>query len=275
MASEILAKRNEENYRNLKNNVSNFYAKEIREGRWMFNGDTIRFDWNGNLIDGQHRLEAIKETNIAQDCIFVEGLNPECAQTIDIGYKRSVEDYLKKFTEMYENGSTAVVKLSMTLKRKNKQVGHSTTNSQISNTMIVDKYMEDKDHYRESTVFGREISKISKKVLKQSHVGGIYYYLVFDNGVDKGLVKEFFYNLASYNTTVSSIYTNTYERLADKDGKFGRSGVDIINTYIKCWNCKLHGCTKQLRDYSDWFEMPKNSKKENNKEVIEEPIYTE
>lgn len=34
-------------------------AEKMAEGRWIVNGQTISFDSEGNLIDGQHRLEAI------------------------------------------------------------------------------------------------------------------------------------------------------------------------------------------------------------------------
>lgn len=266
MANEILVMRNSENYRNLKPNAKRLYVKEMKEGRWMFNGDTIRFDWNGNLIDGQHRLEAIKETGLPQDCIIVEGLNPECAQTIDIGHKRSVEDYLKKQDKMYANGSTAVVKLAMTLHRKNKQIGHSTSNSGISNTMMVDKYFDDSIHFNEAISFGKEISKLSDKTLKQSHVGGIYYYLVYELGIDKGVVKEFFNKLASYTTTESTPFTKTYKMLQNRDGKLGRSGVDIMNAYINCWNSRSN--PKNLSGDTEWFNMPKKTEKKVPIEII-------
>lgn len=268
-ANEILFERNADNYRNLKGNAARLYGKEMKEGRWMFNGDTIRFDWNGNLIDGQHRLEAIKNTGIPQEFIIVKGLNPECAQTIDIGYKKSVEDYLnwylKKQEKMYTKGATAVVKLAMTLHRKNKQIGHSSAYSCISNTMIVDRYLEDSIHFNEAVSFGKEISSLSKKVLKPSYVGGIYYYLVYDLGIDEGIVREFFNKFASYNTLERTPFTRAYEILADTK-KLGRSGVDIMNVYINCWNSRSN--SKNLNGDTEWFNLPKSVTIETPVEVV-------
>ena len=269
MADEILSKRNEFNYRNLKGNTAKLYGNEMKEGRWMFNGDTIRFDWDGNLIDGQHRLEAIKETGIPQDFIVVEGLNPECSQTIDIGYKKSVEDYLnwylKKQEKMYEKGATAIVKLAMTLHRKNKQIGHSSSYSRISNTMVVDRYLEDMIHFNDAVSFGKEVSRLSKKVLKPSYVGGIYYYLVYDLGIDADTVREFFNRFASYNTLERTPFTKAYEMLADTK-KLGRSGVDIINVYINCWNSRSN--SKNLNGDTEWFNLPKSITIETPVEVV-------
>ncbi len=273
-ANEILLKRNPDNYRNLKGNAARLYGKEMKEGRWMFNGDVIRFDWDGNLIDGQHRLEAIKNTGIPQEFIIVKGLDPKCAQTIDIGYKKSVEDYLnwylKKQEKMYTKGATAVVKLAMTLHRKNKQIGHSSAYSGISNTMMVDRYLEDSIHFNEAVAFGKEISRLSKTalkqtVLKQSYVGGIYYYLVYDLGIDADTVREFFNRLASYNSLERSPFTKTYEILADTK-KLGRSGVDIINVYINCWNSRSN--PKNLNGDTEWFNLPKSVTIETPVEVV-------
>lgn len=66
----------------------------MRDGLWKFNGDTIRFDSNGVLLDGQHRLHAIVESGVAQDFIVVSGLSPESFDTIDGGAKRSMADAL-------------------------------------------------------------------------------------------------------------------------------------------------------------------------------------
>lgn len=246
-AKEILDNRNETNYRSLKMSAANLYAKDMEDGNWMFNGDVIRFDKFGNLIDGQTRLEAIRKSGIPQDFIVVEGLDPLCAKTIDIGFKRSVEDYLRKFETMYEKGATAVVKLALTLKRGNGQIGHSSAYSRISNAMIVDAYKEDDKHFNEATSYGKEISKNSGKVLKPSHVGGLYYYLVYTNGYDIGKVRLFFERLSSYRSDGKTTpFKTTYKILEDKDGKLGRSGTDIINAYKRCWNSFIKGCDVNL-----------------------------
>ena len=44
--------------RPLSQNTVYRYADAILSGEWKLNGDTIRFDSNGTLIDGQHRLHA-------------------------------------------------------------------------------------------------------------------------------------------------------------------------------------------------------------------------
>lgn len=71
------------------------YADDLRNGRWTFNGDPIRFDLNGELIDGQHRLHAIIEAAMPVQMIVLRGLRREQMDSIDTGLKRSFADVLK------------------------------------------------------------------------------------------------------------------------------------------------------------------------------------
>jgi hypothetical protein len=40
------------------------YMVDMLDGRWQYNGDAIRFDHTGRLIDGQHRLHACIEAGV-------------------------------------------------------------------------------------------------------------------------------------------------------------------------------------------------------------------
>jgi len=58
-------------------------AAQIIEGKWRFNGDTIKFSVNGDILDGQHRLWAVVESKIAIETIIVKGVEREAFATID------------------------------------------------------------------------------------------------------------------------------------------------------------------------------------------------
>ena len=71
-------------------------ADDMRNGRFdSHNGEAIRFDTNGNLIDGQHRLAAIVDSGVAIELLTMKGLAPESRHTIDQGRRRSVSDRLR------------------------------------------------------------------------------------------------------------------------------------------------------------------------------------
>jgi len=69
-------------------------ARDIKEGRWNFDGNPIRFDLNGNVIDGQHRLWAIMASGQDVYAGVMHGLAQSTKDTIDTGKPRSVADVL-------------------------------------------------------------------------------------------------------------------------------------------------------------------------------------
>ncbi|AEK10040.1 hypothetical protein FDH96_gp127 [Mycobacterium phage Rey] len=70
-------------------------ASAIQSGRFQFNGDTIRISKDGTLLDGQHRLNAIIESDATVPMLVVFGLDEDVVSTIDQGRPRSVVDILR------------------------------------------------------------------------------------------------------------------------------------------------------------------------------------
>lgn len=92
LASEMLS-RNSRN-RPLSATRVNALALAMREGRFSFNGDSIRFGTDGVLLDGQHRLAAIVASGVSQMQCVIRGLNPKVFATIDQSAKRTGSDVI-------------------------------------------------------------------------------------------------------------------------------------------------------------------------------------
>jgi hypothetical protein len=70
-------------------------AKQIEDGKWRFNGDTIKISSTNDILDGQHRLWAIIMSETAVETIVVRGIEPDAFSTIDTLRKpRSGSDVL-------------------------------------------------------------------------------------------------------------------------------------------------------------------------------------
>ena len=67
-------------------------AAAMAGGKWKLNGDAIRFNGDGTLIDGQHRLRACIESGCSFDTYVVTNLDNDAFDTIDQGRKRSIAD---------------------------------------------------------------------------------------------------------------------------------------------------------------------------------------
>lgn len=89
---------NNPNNRNLSKPLARKYASDMRDGLWQYNGDPIRVSVNGELLDGQHRLEACVISGASFETELIEGLPSEIMPTVDTGRRRSAGDALHIMT---------------------------------------------------------------------------------------------------------------------------------------------------------------------------------
>lgn len=96
LASDWLATSGD-NYRPCDDRAVRKLVSDMREGRFNgLNGETVKFDQDNRLEDGQHRLTAIVKSGLAQRLIVVSGVEPDAVKTIDIGKPRSLADELRR-----------------------------------------------------------------------------------------------------------------------------------------------------------------------------------
>lgn len=83
-----------ESNRPLKQGVVSRYAEAITNGQWEVNGEAIKFDEEGRLLDGQHRLHAVLKCGKAIESYVIRGLAGAVFDTLDTGKARSGADTL-------------------------------------------------------------------------------------------------------------------------------------------------------------------------------------
>lgn len=89
--AQIMLKKNPNN-RTLKHKHVEFLAAQMIQGNWQDNGQTIIIDANDNLLDGQHRLNAIVQAERTIPMLVVRGVSPKTMNTIDTGASRNAGD---------------------------------------------------------------------------------------------------------------------------------------------------------------------------------------
>ncbi len=109
--------------------VENLAARQ-RRGEWIPNGDTIRFDTDDLLRDGQHRLEMVVQTDVPIETVVVRGLNPRAFVTMDTGRNRGLSDVLS--IEGYDNSGmlASAVKMVYSVLRRRRSVGGPSVSSE-------------------------------------------------------------------------------------------------------------------------------------------------
>lgn len=71
------------------------YARDMKDGHWFLNPQPIIKNAKGDLLDGQHRLNAIIEADTAVKMVLATGCDHEIRKYIDRGRHRTLPDRLK------------------------------------------------------------------------------------------------------------------------------------------------------------------------------------
>jgi hypothetical protein len=89
------------------------YAKLMADGKWKYNGDTIRFSADGVLLDGQQRLMACLKAKKPFETLVVRSLPAERFVSIDSHAARTAGDVLSVEKVPYHNYVAAAARLCL------------------------------------------------------------------------------------------------------------------------------------------------------------------
>lgn len=106
------------------------YARDIANGNWSLNGQTVVVSDDGSLNDGQHRCLAVIDAEQSVPVVFVFGAERESRFTLDQGKGRMAGDFLGM------NGYTDPLALSAAAKYiwQHRELGRLSTQSMHSPT---------------------------------------------------------------------------------------------------------------------------------------------
>lgn len=77
--------------RNISEGKVRAYAKDMENGNWQLNGESISFNESGELTNGQHRLTACVKSKHSFDAVVVRGVS-DAVTLYDRGRNRSIAD---------------------------------------------------------------------------------------------------------------------------------------------------------------------------------------
>lgn len=218
------------NNRPVDRKVTAFLVEEITAGRWKVNGDAIRFDTQGNLIDGQHRLYAIAKAGVAVESLVIHDLESGVFDTIDCGKRRSVGDALTLAGE--SNAYVLGRALSWLAKH---EVGTLDTPIPCRSATLVQEVLKQHPGIRDSI----PVSYRSRHLLP-SPLGAALHYIF--SGIDKPLADEMFDGLATgFVPNKADGFHLLRERLLRERGRtIGTSqSLFVAALAIKAWNTRL------------------------------------
>lgn len=221
-----------------------FLSNEMKQGRWAENGESIIFDKNLNLVDGQHRLRAIIKSGKSYWISIFRGVKKSAIATMDTGSNRSAADVLQMNGFKYSNGVAALIKvIDKYVIRKSKGKGFDkwTRRTILSNQQVLD-YCSNNYHWIENIIKRLHSFVNTQKpiVLSVTNLALIIYIIGGENP------KEEHYNFIKYlsgtnkesGTAINYIYTKLYNSRINKEPL---SFYWILGMSIKAWNYYIDG----------------------------------
>ena len=212
------------------------YASDMRNGLWNAeNGETIKVDSDGGLLDGQHRLMAVVESGVTVKMVVVTGLSPSGRETIDTGLSRTAGDIL--YLAGHTSDSTILATAAKYLCVLEERGIANITIYRPSKRSILAKFLDNSEGLNKS------LSMI--KTLEAKKVMGLgmatFFHYVFSQ-IDEHKADLFFHGLGIGTGLIS---TSPIYRLREKfllsrvQKKLRLTNVDQVAFTIKAWNAYL------------------------------------
>lgn len=218
------------------------YKTDMQTGDWKFNGDVIRIDENGVLIDGQHRLTAVAQSGIPFEFLVVRGIQSKDKHTIDSGKSRTGGDALAIQANVAFCDSHIINGAIHAFERYKKNgYGESSGSAKLTNSQVLESYSKHRELIDKA--FSIMKSDIPMTNLLVKKVDLLFLYMTFIE-LDESDAKAF---MTKVFTGVGIVEAKSTEKvlrdmlLDSKANVNKRSNKILVNSIFKSWNSLRNG----------------------------------
>lgn len=231
--------------RKLSSNHLTFLSNEMKNGRFIENGEAIIFDKNGDLKDGQHRLKSIVNSGKSYFIPVVRGVEPISMATYDTGKNRNAADVLSingfKYTSHISKLITNISKFYVEKSKLNRPTGGLNRRDKLTNQQVLE-YCELNYDWLKDIVNNIEkiYCKSNPKILSMSSICLIAY--LIGGEIPSRDVYNFISHLVGLSRTQGTapnyIYTKLYNAKINKEKL---NFYWVIGMSIKAYNFYIDG----------------------------------
>lgn len=216
-------------------------ARDMEAGNWRVTGDSIKFDVNDRLIDGQHRLHAVVKSGTTVKVLMIIGLQPEAREVIDTNARRSAADAL----HLNGVGHYATIIAGATRIALGREAGyynHALENSKPSftNSEVLEWFEE-----HPSITYAAEVASRAAKAIDLTPSPLAYcIYILME--VDSEAAHEFIQSMSEYRlggTGDPRVALLNYFRNARSDQRRRLGTTEILYVMFRAWNAWRMGET--------------------------------
>lgn len=235
-------------------------AASIKDGRWVINGESIIFDEDGFLIDGQHRLSAVVESGIPIRSVVVRDVSRDSFKTIDSGHRRTGADRLSFIGVSNATTHSGGIRGYILSKKKGtihiKEARGGTLGAKtVSDYEILEFYNNHNDLCDRVCLIINSLRHKSN-LLSSSELYSMCLLLIIDKGHSEQRVFSFFSQVTTgHDVENETILTLRDKLIAHKTNLTTMSIDEKRNAIIKTWNAYVTWKTlKSLRLIPDTYK---------------------
>jgi hypothetical protein len=251
------------NTQNRKKSVSSisFLTQQMNKGLFIENGESIVFDKNMKLTDGQHRLMAIIKSGKSYHIPVVKGVNIKSMATYDTGKNRSAADVLSINGFKNANLLSTFIKLINKYEKNGSKASKPLSYSrdeQLTNQQILNYCKDNYDWLYKIILDVTNIYVKSEiKVISKSYFCYMVY-MIGGKNPDQ-MVYEFMKNIYGLNRTQDTATSYLYSKLyKSKVNKEPLGFYWVLGMTIKAWNYFIDGNPSvRFFRFSTEQELPK------------------
>ena len=250
MAQQFLAKTVDAGVvnRNLSQKTVQQYAEIMKNGGWKLNGESISFDEDGFLLNGQHRLHACILANTPFITDIATGVERAAFDTIDTGRGRSAGQVLQIDKVKYYNSIASIIRGAEQIRA----IGHTgSSDLKLTNTEVRAEYYRHRELYDNIAAM---VAVNQARTIPAKTLGAVFFYLVNDLKQDIETVENFINGITSLDTQPNAAIDKFRKWLTvNKNHNIAKSSRTIMGFLILTWNAMVDGAEK-LPTYSEKCE---------------------
>jgi len=197
MARQWMA-RNIQDNRNAKPAKQAAYRTDIENQNWRRTGETIKFDVNGDMCDGQNRVQAFLDAEGVESIVVYVAWNvpPEAYVAMDTGAAKTFADHLKRRgLRGTRAGAAAVIRRIIQWEQGNPlgvRNSHGRTYVAPTHSQLDKRYEQDQDRFDAAVARGFDMRHLS---IGNSTIGGVAFFLFHQISAEQ--CHQFFDHLAT------------------------------------------------------------------------------
>jgi hypothetical protein len=208
-------------------------ASDMKNGRWQDNGESIKFDRENRLIDGQHRLLAIIASGVSLRLLVVRNLEPASQQTIDIGVSRTTGQIAGMLGVTNSHELSALAHALLRYERSKDVVWSATVSA--TKTEIVDLVTREAGNLSRANSFGHQARRAAR--IKSVPYSLLAFHVL--NKYDEGTWMQWHDRIVDgvgLSQTDSRLVLRNQSMRRDSARQGSWAQQEMIGWVIKAWN---------------------------------------